>query len=248
MTLTRNYSDYIVYVDESGDHGLANINPSYPLFVLSFCIFRKQAYIEEIVPALQTFKFNHFGHDQVVLHESDIHHNRRDFSFLKNEELKTAFKAELYGIIEQAPFSLICTAIRKKDYLQRYPNPNNPYHVALGYGLERVFYYLREQRAHQVKTHIIVEKRGKVEDDELELEFRRICDGENYRRETLPFEVVFADKKSNSIGLQLADLTARPVGIHLLHPQRPNRAFEILQPKFYGGDKKNGRGLKCFPQ
>ncbi len=27
-------SDYIIYVDESGDHGLKNINKDYPIFVL----------------------------------------------------------------------------------------------------------------------------------------------------------------------------------------------------------------------
>jgi len=35
------FSDYIVYVDESGDHGLENVDPNYPLFVLAFCIFKK---------------------------------------------------------------------------------------------------------------------------------------------------------------------------------------------------------------
>jgi hypothetical protein len=28
------FSDYIVYVDESGDHGLVNIDTQYPIFVL----------------------------------------------------------------------------------------------------------------------------------------------------------------------------------------------------------------------
>ncbi|UIE41753.1 hypothetical protein KOJCDNHJ_00343 [Xanthomonas citri pv. punicae] len=27
------FSDYIVFVDESGDHGMANIDPAFPLFV-----------------------------------------------------------------------------------------------------------------------------------------------------------------------------------------------------------------------
>lgn len=30
------FSDYIVYVDESGDHSLESINLRYPLFVLAF--------------------------------------------------------------------------------------------------------------------------------------------------------------------------------------------------------------------
>ncbi len=60
------FSDYIVYVDESGDHGLNTIDPNYPVFVLAFCIFKKTDYWQQTVPAIQEFKFNHFGHDQAI--------------------------------------------------------------------------------------------------------------------------------------------------------------------------------------
>lgn len=245
--MPEKYSDYIVYVDESGDHGLQTIDANYPIFVLAFCIFEKPEYLSRVVNALQSFKFRHFGHDQVILHETDIRRDRGNFSFLKTRELKQGFLDELTEIIVQTPFTLVCTAIKKIPYRQRYHTPDNPYHVALGYGLERVFYFLRERHDQTAKTHVVVEKRGKVEDDELELEFRRICDRGNCERAALPFEVVFADKRSNSAGLQLADLVARPVGLHLLRPDQPNRAFEALRPKFYGGVKLTDRGLKCFP-
>ena len=93
------------------------------------------------------------------------------------------------------------------------------------------------------------EKRGTREDDELELEFRRIVDGDNYRSEQLPFEIVFADKKSNSCGLQLADLVARPVGLSVLRPEQANRAYEILKEKFdrNGEGEIEGWGLKRIP-
>ena len=45
------FSDYIVYADESGDRGLASINPQYPVFVLAFCVVHKPTYIDSIVPA-----------------------------------------------------------------------------------------------------------------------------------------------------------------------------------------------------
>lgn len=244
---TQNFSDYIVYVDESGDHGLKTIDENYPMFVLSFCIIHKADYAKTVVPLFQEFKFKHFGHDQAILHESDIRRDRGYFGFLKSKQLKTDFMNELTDIVVASPFTLICTAIKKQPYRERYHSPKNPYHVALGYGLERVFYYLQEQGAHQLKTHIVVEQRGRVEDDELELEFRRICDGGNYKNLQLPLELVFADKKSNSAGLQLADLIARPVGVHLLKPEQENRAFNAIEDKFYGGKHKLGRGLKCFP-
>jgi len=241
------YSDYVVYVDESGDHGLKNIDENYPVFVLAFCIFKKQDYIDNIVPNLQKFKFQYFGHDQIILHETDIRRDRGSFSFLKTKDAKISFLNQLTNIINEAPFILISTVIRKIAYRERYHVPENPYHVALGYGLERVFYYLRDNNAHQCRTHVVVEKRGKQEDQELELEFRRICDRENYERAQLPFEVVFADKKSNSAGLQFADLIARPVGLHIIKPDQDNRAFQIIESKFYGGIHRNGKGLKCFP-
>ncbi len=94
-----------------------------------------------------------------------------------------------------------------------------------------------------------MERRGKVEDDELELEFRRICDGWNYENAQLPFDLVFADKKSNSVGLQLADLIARPVGLSIIRPQQNNRAYTVIEEKFYRNaqGRYHGWGLKCFP-
>lgn len=243
------FSEYIVFVDESGDHGLKTIDPNYPMFVLAFCVFRKSDYADGLVPTLKHFKFKHFGHDQVILHETDIRKDRGDFSILKTREKKEAFLNELTDIVEATQFALVATAIRKEQLREQYANPENPYHLALGFGLERVFFYLRGVGAAATKTHVVVEKRGKQEDSELELEFRRVCDGQNYLRQTLPFEVVFADKKSNSAGLQMADLIARPVGMKILRPEQPNRAYEIIEGKLYrnGRGACDGWGLKCFP-
>jgi len=247
--MSKPFSEYIVFVDESGDHGLKTIDNNYPMFVLAFCIFRKADYINELVPALKHFKLKHFGHDQVILHETDIRKDRGDFSFLKTREKKEMFLNELSNIIDDTKFTLIATAIKKEPLREQYVNPENPYYLALGFGLERIFYYLSGVGASDVKTHIVVEKRGKQEDAELELEFRRVCDGQNYLHQPLPFEAVFADKKSNSDGLQMADLIARPVGINILRPDQPNRAYEIIEKKFYRNNRGqfDGWGLKCFP-
>ena len=57
----RKFSDYIVYVDESGDHGLNSINPQYPVFSLVFCVISKIDYANQVVPAVQEFKFRYWG-------------------------------------------------------------------------------------------------------------------------------------------------------------------------------------------
>ncbi len=247
--MSNSFGDYIVYVDESGDHGLESVDPHYPIFVLAFCVFSKEFYVDSLTPAIQRFKFRHFGHDMVILHETDIRKDRGDFRFLKSRELKETFLDELSDILADAQFTLICTVVDKLSLKRRYSNPLNPYHVALRYGLERVHSHLRRMVQSESLTHVIVEKRGKREDRELELEFRRIVDGDNYPSQHMPLKVVFADKKSNSSGLQLADLVARPVGLSLLRPEQSNRAYEILKEKFDRNDQGDieGWGLKRIP-
>ena len=44
------YSDFIIYVDESGDHSLDSIDRDYPVFVLDFCIFRNDHYAATVAP------------------------------------------------------------------------------------------------------------------------------------------------------------------------------------------------------
>ncbi|NDP57745.1 MAG: DUF3800 domain-containing protein [Oxalobacteraceae bacterium] len=254
MSPTLCFSDYLVFVDESGSPTLGNIDPDYPVLVLAFLIVRKHDYSTHIVPELQRFKFQHFGHDQIVLHERDIRRDSGPFTFLKTSALKNAFLTELSDIMAAAPFSLVSVVIRKDILQKRYTSPENPYHLALKFGLERVHGYLKQQGECESAVmlnptvHMIVEKRGKNEDDELELEFRRICSGGNYTHNNFPFEVIFAHKQSNSSGLQLADLVARPIGMSVVRPEQSNRAFELLQSKFVQvKGTSNGWGVKVFP-
>lgn len=249
------FAKYIVYVDESGDHSLQSIDENYPIFVLAFCVFHKRHYSEAIVPALEKFKFNHFGHDQIVLHEHEIRKEKGDFNIFRSRDEKLAFLSELTEIIEYSNFILISCTIDKRKLTKPADLETNPYHMALGFCMETLYEFLQEKGDEQKKTHIVVECRGKKEDRELELEFRRICDGNNRLNKPLPFEVIFSDKKVMSSGLQLADLVARPIGLYTFKPEQPNRAFEILRRKFYcdGGREQVGQGfegigMKIYPR
>ncbi|MHC8398610.1 DUF3800 domain-containing protein [Pseudomonas sp. MDT1-17] len=252
---TGKYSDFIIYVDESGDHGMQTLDPNYPMFVLAFCVFHKRHYCEKVIPALQKFKFNHMGHDLIGLHELEIRKEKGAFSSLfMSRQHKHAFLDELTGIIEASNFVLISCVIDKAALREKQGPVHNPYHVALGFCLETLFEFLQEKNHHNALTHVIFERRGKKEDNELELEFRRMCDGANRLGIQLPFDIVFATKQVNSTGLQLADLVARPIGMSVLRSGQENRAFDVLKRKFYcsGGRDNVGEGfenwgLKIFP-
>ena len=244
-----NYSDYIIFVDESGDHSLECIDVEYPVFVLDFCVFRKDFYTRDLIPELHAFKFDHFGHDIVILHEQDIRKQKFPFVFLKNLKKRNAFMSELNSLIDRAEFTIIATVIDKQKYAKEHAGPVNPYDLALRFCMEQAYTFLQGQQQHKQTTHIVVERRGKREDRELAIAFRKICADAGYRSVAPSFEIVFADKRSNSAGLQLADLTARPIGRHVISTEQPNRAWDIIEQKLYrdSASKLQGRGLKVFP-
>ncbi len=233
-------SDYIVYVDESGDHGLKNIDPNYPIFVLTFCCFNIKNYIEKSVPALQSFKFKYFGHDQIVLHETDIRKNKEPFQFLRtNKDLRESFLNDLSNIIETTSFTIVPIIIDKSKLKSKYSSPFNPYHLGLRFGLEKLNEILLYNAQENKEVSLVFEQRGSNEDKDLELEFLRICNKNEqfgYKRvnfDKMSYRLLMANKKSNSSGLQLADLTARPIGLKYLRPKQENRAYDIIKPKIY---------------
>ena len=248
------FSDYVVYVDESGDHSLASIDPDYPVFVLALCVFHKRHYAEKIIPAVEKLKFNYFGHDSVVLHEHDIRKQKGDFAFLSHLPTRLEFVGQLSSIMVASNFILIACVVDKTRMSKSEGASTNPYHIALDICLESLRDFLAEKKQDHLQTHLVVECRGKKEDRELELEFRRIRDGSALGNRQLPFEIVFADKKTNLAGLQLADLVARPVGLNYIRPSQPNQAFDLLKRKFYCdggrecvGSGYEGVGLMIYP-
>lgn len=221
------FSDFIVYVDESG-HAAPEPDPNFPCFVLAFCLFRKDEYSRRIAPNLQNLKFSFFGHDMVVLHERAIRRTIEDFAILREPRLREEFHEHLNSLIEKAEFAIIHKVIGKDG--SHLPE-DNLYHLAAQSCLEGLFEKLQELQQADRITHVVFEKRGKNEDGLLELEFRRVCAGANRHQVSFPFVPVFASKQANSTGLQFADLIARPIGLAYLRPQQKNRAYEMLRKK-----------------
>lgn len=249
MPGNSSFSDYLVYVDESGDHNLTQIDSQFPVFVLLFAIFRKDAYVNQVCPELQRFKFEFWGHDETVLHEHEIRKPFGDFLMLIQKPVRERFHARLSALMESLSYTLVAVVIDKTAYRARYHKPVSPYEYALETGLERVCFHLESLKQANSITSIIVEQRGRREDAELELAFRRVCDGNNALGKPLPFNLVMIPKSANSAGLQLADLMARPTALNHLRPGQPNRAFDIIASKFRRSPsgKIEGWGIKTLP-
>ena len=239
------YSDYIVFADESGSPNLDADRQEFPVFVLVFLVVEKSYYVDTLVPQVQRLKFNLCGHDQIVLHERDIRRQSGAFAFLQADVARrTALLDAINALIAGARLDVACAVIDKERLRTRYPDPWSPYDLALTFCMERTATFLRDKGQDQTEVHVVLEARGHKEDEMLELEFRRIAAGQprlgrpSRAVQRLTWTPVFADKRANSTGLQLADLLARPLGLRHMRPQQKNRAAEIILKKMIFPDPK----------
>lgn len=243
------FGEYIVYVDESGSPSLKDIDPQNPMFTLAFCIFRKTHYTRHIVPEVQDLKFRFWGEDGVILRSYDIRKERGPFAILRDAAVRENFLEQMNATIRNAEFVLIAAVIRKDLLVRKYSDPNDPYEIAMTFCMERVARWLHEHDQDGLTTHIAFEQRGHPADRDLELAFRRVCDGANQYGDMPDLAFVLRDKKHNSTGLQFADLVAYPISRKAVNSEQPNRAFDIIANKFRcsAAGKIEGYGLKIFP-
>jgi hypothetical protein len=233
------FSDYIVFVDESGSPTLSHIDPNHPVFVLVFCVFNKWEYCDVIQPAVKRLKFEFFGHDMAILHSHEIRKRSGDFNILMNKKRRELFLTRLDDIIKNSSFEIIATVIDKREvYGEQSENIDYIYHHALWECVKKLHHCLKLKNATNKMTHIIAESRGRTEDRNLIDAFMRISYALKITEDTAQLlyhtdhlSLLFAEKKINSAGLQIADLVGHPIGRHAINPEQPNHAFDILKNK-----------------
>lgn len=165
------------------------------------------------------------------------------------KERREVFLDDLAMLIAEADFTLLATIIDKYKLRKEKTKETHVYHLAMELGLEKLYHFLHSQGQQNRLTHIVCEARGRTEDQALALEFSRVCSGDNDLKKILPFELIIADKKTNSEGLQFADLAARPLGLSVVRPDQTNRAFQILKRKLHKNDEGEvaGHGFYLYP-
>lgn len=243
------HSNFLLFIDESGDHGLANIDRHYPVFVLCAALIRKDVYAHQLSPMLADLKMEIWGHDEVVLHEHDIRKPAGIYGVLQLPEARAKLSQRISDVFRQCDFMLISSIIRKVEYAARYPTPRDPYTVSMSFVLERAFLELNSRGEGKKKTWVVVECRGRLEDAQLRSAFEQIVNGNNACGRALPFGLIMIPKAANSPGLQLADLAARPIGVHSIRPDQGNRAYQEIEPKIRRDARGmiEGWGVKSFP-
>jgi hypothetical protein len=217
-------SSHIIYVDESGSSDFGAGNESYPVFVLAFCLFNVDTYINQIDPSFQRLKFQHFGHDLVILHESDIRKKVGAFKALNDPIFRELFLDDLSRTITKSDFRIL-PIIRTKEN-EGHHEPEIYTNSAVE-GLNRCVEWLKSNGKVGEELIFVLESRGPKDDRRLLEALESIF----WHRREPQVTVKFVPKAFASTGLQIADLVARPIGLSAIRPGQANRSFEMIRDK-----------------
>lgn len=242
---------YYFYLDETGDHGLNFVDPNFPIFLLVGFLISEQELVL-LDQKINNFKIDFFKTTEIILHSRDIRKCEGVFQILFDLELKKKFYEDLNNIFSQSDYKLIGAGINKEDFIKKYGKAaKDPYNISLSFIVERLIFCLDNN---QNSVEIIIEKRGKKEDQQLQNHYNSISDRGTYyvKPERLKAKITsfkFCHKKENIIGLQAADLCAYPLARHILNSEEPYIPFKLIEKKIYCSHdgKLDGYGLKMFP-
>lgn len=255
--MASEYSDkskYYLFIDECGDHNLAKYDPGFPVFTLCGILVSRQN-LKTLSKALEDLKIDVFGSKEVVIHSVDIRKWRGPFSVLADDGLRDRFFSGIERILSLNDAYVIVSCTILKEQLNKFcvrGEEDDVYGLSLSYLIERSIFCVDNAKNHErPEISIVVERRGKKEDNKLLNYYNGLRNrGTKWisaeRLKARIGDFGFKNKKDNIIGLQIADLIAYPVTIHLLHPQRYNPSYEAVKHNIF---QDNGvlLGQKVIP-
>lgn len=251
------FSEFVAYGDESGTATLGKIEADFPAVGLAFCVFRIEDYVREVVPQVQALKFRYFGHDQVVLHESEIRRRQGQFRFGSVNEWNR-FMEDIDALIKALPMTVVATVVDQQRLQHKHGREFDAYDLALRCCAEQLIELISEddRSGPDSETHVVIEARASKQDRVALNQFQSGLAGVGSLA-TPPssrVKLLSASKQANSAGLQIADLVVRPIVLQFLRPDQPNRAWEAISPKMFslGGSLLAGvpdlNGLAFVPK
>jgi hypothetical protein len=162
-----------------------------------------------------------------IFHEREIRKAEKRFTFLTNVDMRKSFQTDLSAMMADIEYKIVAVAINKDEKNKR-GLTDDLYELGVKYGLSKIEDFLKRQNDFNYTT-VTFESRA------YSIDGYRQADEQLYKyfKETAHenFGIEIHIKSAGGLGLQFADLVARPIGIHILRPEQPNRAWDIIQGK-----------------
>lgn len=242
----------VLFLDESGDHNLAVVDPDYPMFVLGGVIM-DQVYAEgPLEEAFRRFKRRMFGREDIILHTADITRNRKGFERLKDAEFRDRFYEEMNALLRSLEFQVVACVVRKDVHLARYGVAAlDPYMLSLDILVERFCMEVGNVAGGGV---IVAERRGDTLDRQLEIAWLNLkVQGTRFlQARDMTHRVTALNlraKSENIAGLQLADLVVTPIG-RMVMGKAIKEDYRVVEEKFRRNPdgRIDGYGLVVLPK
>lgn len=241
---------YYLFLDECGDQSLSNFDPSFPIFTLCGIIF-SQEQLELVSTQVSSLKHRFWSDQKIILHSRDIRKCQNGFELLFDLNTKQNFYESLNRILGASNYKVICCSIRKEQYIRKYGRMNDVYAQSLSFIIERAVFYLDSLGINDIELNVIIERRGKKEDNNLLSYYNQLIDRGTYyvspdRIKGYFKSFAMRQKREDVIGLQIADLVAYPITRYILDSSAVNLSFNIIKRNIYTRGGKQ-YGLKVFP-
>jgi hypothetical protein len=131
-------------------------------------------------------------------------------------------------MMAELDYKIAAVAINKEEKNNRGMLTEDLYELGVKYGLSKLEDFLKSKNDFNYTT-VTFESRA------YSIDGYRQADKQLYRffKETAHenFGIEIHIKSAGGLGLQFADLIARPIGIHVLRPEQQNRAWEMINEK-----------------
>jgi hypothetical protein len=98
--------NYYLFIDESGDHGLSNIDSSFPVFVLCG-IFLSENNYTSLNESFTKIKETFWKDKKVIFHSRDIRKCEKEFKILLDNDTKQKFYKKLDETIVKSTYTVI---------------------------------------------------------------------------------------------------------------------------------------------
>jgi hypothetical protein len=255
-SVPRPADNCLVFIDECGAHTLG-ARDTFPVFCLAAVIVREIAW-QKLDLVVRAWKVTTVDDENFVIHEPDIRYRLGPWGKSERDALLELLR-ELLGQIE---FKVVACVVRRAEFVKDFgvgpldeSLPEHPYLMALDFLLERVLMVLDDE-FNGGRAKVVAESRGALEDALLQYEFARLhLDGTSYMhsswfRQQMHPGIHFESKGGQyATGLQLADLSARPIAEKVVSPTTtPDRWSEVARKLSRAQGTKNSiLGLKIIP-
>jgi hypothetical protein len=143
--MAMKYSNYLVFVDESGDHHLSKYPKDFPMFVLAFVIISKDEYCDHLLPRFSRLKLKYFPDVSTIFHEREIRKAEKRFAFLTDADIRKSFQTDLTAMMSDIEYKIVAVAINKEEENNRGILTEDLYELGVKYGLAKIEDFLKSQ-------------------------------------------------------------------------------------------------------